>query len=103
MCIRDSLWLMRTADRAITVTNPPAPGPWRVGCDGSVAPSSTARPVGGTWPVGGEVAVLAPLVPPGLEVRPGDRLALGNLYADPALVDAIGVEAIPGLVDAFLA
>lgn len=95
------LWLTTTVAVPRRIDAPPASGSWRVDPDGP-----RVEHVGGSsW--GGDLGVLLPTVPPGMELVAGRRLALGDLLCEPELWDALhdahGDDTCHRLVEAFLA
>jgi hypothetical protein len=111
------LWLTSAVERPRTIASVPASGRWWV--DPTKVTVSYAGGDTGSWgddqlgPQGGaaqegpgegfHVAELQPTLPAGLELRPGDRLVLGNLYCDVAFAELTNESTGPALVDAFLA
>ncbi len=95
------LWLTTVVERAMVVAAVPTAGLWHIDLDGPcVEPVDATSPVAG---MGNGLAELQPLLPPGMQLASGDRLALGNLYCDPELGDALSELMDPALIDAFLA
>lgn len=91
------LWLTRAVGRAGRISRVPPAGTWTI--------DRARRRVTfeGGDEVGGDRAVLQPTLPAPVDLVPGDRLVLGNLFCDPLLVDDLGDDERAALTDAFLA
>jgi hypothetical protein len=114
------LWLTTTVSRPRVIRTVPRAGRWWIDATAAtVTPVGDAPDVPTAWgdqwaattdraggdpqPAGPRPCELQPTLPPGFELHAGDRLALGNLYCDPAFVDEMSESTGPALVDAFLA
>jgi len=108
------LWLTKTVALPRVIASVPRAGRWWV--DPTRVTVSFAGENTEVWDIerlsakGGEgrgtgtqQTELQPTLLSGLELRHGDRLALGNPYCGPAFADVIGEAIGPALVDAFLA
>jgi len=111
------LWLTNTVEHPRIIASVPASGRWWV--DPTTAIVSYAGDGSGAWggaPLGAKggggendpeagihLTELQPTLPAGLELRPGDRLVLGNLYCDVEFAERTNETIGPALVDAFLA
>jgi hypothetical protein len=116
-CPLARLWLTTTVTRPRVIRSVPQAGRWWVDpTEATVSPAGHAPGAwedqwvtasdgagGGAQEAGPHPCELQPTLPPGLELQPGDRLVLGNLYCEPAFVDAMSESTGPALVDAFLA
>lgn len=94
---RARLWLTTVTEHGFTVEHPPVGGRYRLERD----PLRLLPLHDSVDAPSGSVVELQPLLPPGLELVPGDRLALGNLYCDSAIADDL-VPLGPALIDAAL-